>query len=88
MPKRLRWNEKQYQIYALIDPIDGLALYVGKSEDAQSRFVGHLHGGEGLTPLGNDGDTVRSVLLSKHFVRRGEPMRGEISSSLAPVFAR
>jgi hypothetical protein len=34
MPRPLRWNEKQYQIYALIDPIDGLALYVGKSEDA------------------------------------------------------
>jgi hypothetical protein len=44
-------------------------------------------GGE-LVAFGNDGDTVRSVLLSKHFVRRGEPMRGEISSSLAPVFAR
>ena len=60
MPKRLRWNEKQYQIYALIDPIDDLAHYVGKSEDAQSRFVGHLHGVHG-----NDGEQRWIMSLRK-----------------------
>ncbi len=41
-----------------------------------------------LTPLGNDSGTIRLVLLSENFVIREEPIRCEISSSPAPVFAR
>src|SRR5713226_1431458 len=37
-----RWS-RRYQIYALVDPRDNLAHYVGISIDAQSRFYGHMH---------------------------------------------
>jgi hypothetical protein len=43
MPKQWRWNEKQYQIYALIDPRDNTIRYIGKSDDAQYRYYQHLH---------------------------------------------
>ena len=42
MLKRLKWDNKQYQIYALIDPRDNTIRYVGMSDDAQYRFYQHL----------------------------------------------
>lgn len=42
MPKRLKWSERQYQIYALIDPRDKGIRYVGLSNDAHYRFAQHL----------------------------------------------
>src|SRR5712691_10969682 len=43
MPKQLRWNEKQYQIYTLIDPRDNTIRYVGKSDDTEYRYWQHMH---------------------------------------------
>lgn len=36
-------SSRIYQVYALIDPRDNLAHYVGISVDAESRFYGHAH---------------------------------------------
>jgi hypothetical protein len=47
MPKHLRWNVKQYQIYALIDPRDYTMRYVGKSDDTEYRYWQHMHSHEG-----------------------------------------
>lgn len=44
MPKQLKRDERQYQIYALIDPRDNAIRYVGKSEDVSYRYYQHLHG--------------------------------------------
>ncbi len=44
MPKQLRRNEKQHQIYALIDSRDNSIRYVGKSNDVLYRYYQHLHG--------------------------------------------
>jgi DNA-binding XRE family transcriptional regulator len=42
-PKRLKWHDKQYQIYAYIDPRDSTVRYVGMTADAHSRHYEHLH---------------------------------------------
>ena len=42
MPKRLRWADKQQQIYALLDPRDNSICYVGRSDDVQYRLYQHL----------------------------------------------
>lgn len=80
------WGTERYLREGALMPQDGLAVL------KRGGFDGILLGpvGDPRVPdhLGNDHGTVRSVPLSEHFVRRGEPMRGEISSSLAPVFAR
>jgi hypothetical protein len=36
-PKRLKLNERLYQIYAFIDPRDSTTRYVGMTGDADSR---------------------------------------------------
>lgn len=41
MPKRLRQAEKQFHIYALIDPRDNMPRYVGMSDDVEFRFYQH-----------------------------------------------
>jgi hypothetical protein len=41
--KCLQWNEKIYQVYALIDPRDNPVRYIGKSGDVQQRYDQHLH---------------------------------------------
>ncbi|HLG65988.1 MAG TPA: GIY-YIG nuclease family protein [Ktedonosporobacter sp.] len=41
-PNPLGANEKQYQIYALIDPRDKSIRYVGLSNDVRYRFAQHL----------------------------------------------
>jgi len=41
MPKRLRQAEKQFHIYALIDPRDDTTRYVGMSDDVEFRFYQH-----------------------------------------------
>ena len=41
MPKRLRQAEKQFRIYALIDPHDNMTRYVGMSDDIEFRFYQH-----------------------------------------------
>lgn len=43
MPKQLNRNERQYQIYALIDPRDNTIRYIGKSDDVKYRYYQHLH---------------------------------------------
>jgi hypothetical protein len=80
MLKQLRWNEKQYQIYALIDPRDDTIRYVGKSEDVRYRYYQRLHslgGGEqemlwikelkklGLSPILQILETINAGDLKK-----------------------
>jgi excisionase family DNA binding protein len=40
-------STQAYQIYALVDPRDGLVRYIGMSKDAHKRFLGHLMGNYG-----------------------------------------
>lgn len=42
MPRRLKWIDRQYQIYALIDPRDNTTRYVGMSSDVNYRLHEHL----------------------------------------------
>lgn len=42
LQKPLRIDEKKYQIYALIDPRDNVARYIGISRDATVRYYQHL----------------------------------------------
>ncbi|SRR6266487_3906215 len=42
MTKRLKWVDKQHQVYALIDPRDNAIRYIGISDDTQYRFYQHL----------------------------------------------
>jgi hypothetical protein len=44
MPKRLRWADKQQQIYALLDPRDNSICYIGRSDDVRYRLYQHLQG--------------------------------------------
>jgi hypothetical protein len=39
--KRLNQADRQYQIYALIDPRDNAIHYIGMSDDAKYRFYQH-----------------------------------------------
>src|SRR5258708_30007220 len=41
MPKRLRYSDRQHQIYVLIDPRDSMIRYVGISSDISYRFYEH-----------------------------------------------
>jgi hypothetical protein len=42
-PKRLRWSDRRYQIYAFVDPRDNAIHYIGMTGDAKSRYYEHLH---------------------------------------------
>jgi len=41
-PKRLSQRDKQYHVYALVDPRDNSTRYVGTSDDIEYRFYQHL----------------------------------------------
>src|SRR5215470_2748594 len=43
MPKKMmRWVDRQFQIYALVDPRDNMIRYVGMSDDVQFRYHEHV----------------------------------------------
>jgi hypothetical protein len=45
MPKWMQRDDKQYYIYALIDPRNHQTRYIGISNDAQLRYDQHINGG-------------------------------------------
>ena len=47
MPKPLKPHEKEYQIYALIDPRNNSIRYIGMSADTNYRFYLHIQQGGG-----------------------------------------
>jgi hypothetical protein len=42
MPKKSRWVDRHYQIYALVDPRDNIIRYVGISDDVAYRYHEHV----------------------------------------------
>jgi hypothetical protein len=42
MTKHLRWVDRQFHIYALVDPRDNMIHYVGISDDVKFRYYEHL----------------------------------------------
>ncbi len=50
---QIQQNEKQYYIYALVDPRDKAGRYVGMSKDARMRLHQHLYKYKGSKRLLN-----------------------------------